>query len=123
MSVAGCRRALPELDGGPPDSGADAGPGRMYLECNLADGCPGAEVCFPIGGASRQALWCSIRCSDDADCPSGICVRDSGTIDDGPRCHQTCETDADCSDPTFGCHRATITSSRGSWEGTLCFPE
>lgn len=127
VPLAGCRRAVQRVDAGPVDRGPDAGPLRdpegLYLECDLAVGCSGAgQVCFPIRGVDRETAWCSFRCSDASDCPFGICVSDSGTVDDGPRCHELCTTDHDCTDPGFGCFRAGLMTSRGNFDVDACFP-
>lgn len=99
-------------------------PPGLYTECTVGSSCDGAsQVCLPIRRNGRETGACTLRCVDDSDCPRGICLVTSGTIDDSPRCRERCTTDEDCVDPTFGCETVGIMSTRGSYETQLCNPQ
>jgi hypothetical protein len=110
-------------DAGPVDAFRIADPADLYLQCTPGSSCDDArEWCLLVNGGSDTA-WCTYRCLDDGDCPDGLCLRISGTTDDGPRCHERCVVSADCSDPTFGCFHVGIMSTAGDYETDLCYPE
>ena len=128
IALASCIRegstADAGLDGGPPDGGPLVESPSRYQECVLGTSCPGAEeVCFAIRGNGTETAWCTIRCATEADCAGGaLCLGASGTVDDGPRCHEACTVDADCNAPGFGCYRVGIMSTRGMFDAYLCYP-
>ena len=128
LVLVGCPRRGEVSDAARSDAGpVDARlrtPESLYLECDRAIGCSGVdEVCFPIRRNGVETAWCSYVCGEAADCPGGLCLVASGTVDDRPRCHQECVTDADCSTAGFGCEHVGIMTTRGSYEADLCYPQ